>query len=174
MQLTRWLAFFRTSSALFAGRIFYGNKVHYLCTRAGVAEVRRIMEQMSDVVQAMLKRVKVDLSGDEVGVALQTFSVQLWGDAQRRSELRTHAATLCKLLKLQSRAVVPVVASLGVKLHSIVCAAKAQGLCVSNKQARSWALLPVWRAQHAPKVQWWEDCEVLIGFYVFLKASTSD
>ena len=174
MQLTRWLAFIRTSSALFAARIFYGNKVHYLCTRAGVAEVRRIMEQRSAVVEAMLKRVKVDLSGDEVGVALQTFSVQLWGDAQRRSELRTHAATLRKLLKLQSRAVVPVVASLGVKLHSIVCAAKAQGLCVSNKQARSWALLPVWHAQHAPKVQWWEDCEVLIGFYVFLKASTSD
>ena len=173
MQLTRWLAFFRTSSALFAARIFYGNKVHYLCTRAGVAEVRRIMEQMSDVVQAMLKRVKVDLSGDEVGVALQTFSVQLWGDAQRRSELRTHAATLCKLLKLQSRAVVPVVASLGVKLHSIVCAAKAQGLCVSNKQAWSWVLLPVWRAQHAPKLQWLEDCEVLISFYLSLKINTT-
>ena len=72
----------------------------------------RVMEQMSDVVKAMLKRVKVDLSGDEVGLALQTFSAQLWGDARRRSELRTHAATLCKLLKLQSRTVVPVVASI--------------------------------------------------------------
>ena len=156
-----------------AARIFYGNKVHYLCTHAGVAEVRRVMEQMSDVTKAMLKRVKVDLSGDEVGFALQTFSVQLWGDAQRRSELRTHAATLCKLLKLQSRTVVNVVASIGVKLHSVVCAAKAQGLCVSNRQAWSWALLPVWRAQQVPKVQWVEDCEVLISFYLSLKINTT-
>ena len=61
----------------------------------------------------------------------------------------------------------PVVASIGVKLHSVVCAAKAQGLCVSNRQAWSWALLPVWGAQHVPKVQWLEDCEalVLISFY---------
>ena len=162
-----------SSSSLLVARIFYGDKVHYLCTRAGVVEVRQIMEQMSDVVKAMLRRVKVDLSGDEVGVALQTFSVRRWGDAQRRPELRTHAATLCNLLKLPSRTVVPVVASLGVTLHSIVCAAKAQGLNVSNKQAWSWALWPVWRAQHVPKLQWLEDCEVLISFYLSLKINTT-
>ena len=42
-------------------RIFYGNKVHYLCTKAGVGEVRQIMGSMSHVVEAMLERLRVDL-----------------------------------------------------------------------------------------------------------------
>ena len=131
------------------------------------------MEEMSSVVQAMLKRLEVDLSRDEVALALQVFHVPLWGDAARRQELRQHAQALCKVLGLQCKGAGSVLGTVGQKLHSMRQAAKNQGGSVSNRQAWSWVLDPVWRAQHTPRLQWQPEYEELVCFYLAVKINTT-
>ncbi|CAE7761892.1 MPK1 [Symbiodinium sp. CCMP2592] len=81
-------------------RIFYGNRVHYLCTKAGISDVRQIMGTMAHVVEAMLERLRVDLTEDEIAVALQVFNLRLWQETNRQQELVDSTRKLCDMLKL--------------------------------------------------------------------------
>ncbi|CAE7746104.1 lsk1, partial [Symbiodinium sp. CCMP2592] len=80
--------------------IFYGNRVHYLCTKAGISDVRQIMGTMAHVVEAMLERLRVDLTEDEIAVALQVFNLRLWQETNRQQELVDSTRKLCDMLKL--------------------------------------------------------------------------
>ncbi|CAE7431728.1 Cdkl4 [Symbiodinium sp. CCMP2592] len=80
--------------------IFYGNRVHYLCTKAGISDVRQIMGTMAHVVEAMLERLRVDLTEDEIAVALQVFHLRLWQETNRQQELVDSTRKLCDMLKL--------------------------------------------------------------------------
>ncbi|CAE6915014.1 unnamed protein product [Symbiodinium sp. CCMP2592] len=81
-------------------QIFYGNRVHYLCTKAGISDVRQIMGTMAHVVEAMLERLRVDLTEDEIAVALQVFNLRLWQETNRQQELVDSTRKLCDMLKL--------------------------------------------------------------------------
>ena len=160
---------------LSCARICYGSRVHYLCTKASIPEVRRIMSEMGAVVKAMLQRVQADLAADEVAVALQVFNVSSWGrsDAQHLRSLLGHLKKLCKVLGLDPKPIVPVIAAAGPKLASLVQAAQNQKWPVNNRIAWSWVLQPAWRAQHMPRSPWVPECEQLLCFYIGVKINTT-
>ena len=153
-------------------RIFYGNRVHYLCTKTGVEEVKQIMGTMSHVVEAMLERLRVDLVEDEIAVALQVFNLPLWQDTARRQALLDAGRKLCAMLRL-SPTTAAVLGQLARVLHPLLQAAKSQQPDLGNKHAWSWSLRPAWRARHAHKIPWTEDCHALIGFFLSLKINTT-
>ena len=75
----------------FFGRIYYGDRVHYLCTSASVADIRVVMNDISHVVQAMLKRLRADLLQDDVAVALHAFDLLAWESSNNHVHLHTPA-----------------------------------------------------------------------------------
>ncbi|CAJ1351267.1 unnamed protein product, partial [Effrenium voratum] len=162
-------------SAFHAFRIWYGNKVHYICTRASVADIRGIMAQLSDVTQAMLHRLDVDLLGDEISSCLRIFDVPLWRKAERRGDLQSACFKLCSILGLpHPRTVVAFVSSAAQALLPQLDAAATQHLHVPNKLAWTWALIPAWRAKHtAGRLGATRECEQLVAFYLACKINTT-
>ena len=146
--------------------------MHYLCTKTGVEEVKQIMGTMSHVVEAMLERLRVDLVEDEIAVALQVFNLPLWQDTARRQALLDAGRKLCAMLRL-SPTTAAVLGQLARVLHPLLQAAKSQQPDLGNKHAWSWSLRPAWRARHAHKIPWTEDCHALIGFFLSLKINTT-
>ncbi|CAE7399260.1 ngoBIM [Symbiodinium sp. CCMP2592] len=106
-------------------RIFYGNRVHYLCTKAGISDVRQIMGTMAHVVEAMLERLRVDLTEDEIAVALQVFNLRLWQETNRQQELVDSTRKLCDMLKL-SHGTAVLFGRFARKLHPLLEAAKSK------------------------------------------------
>ncbi|CAE7456312.1 Cdkl4 [Symbiodinium sp. CCMP2592] len=152
--------------------IFYGNRVHYLCTNAGISDVRQIMGTMAHVVEAMLERLRVDLTEDEIAVALQVFNLRLWQETNRQQELVESTRKLCDMLKLSPGTAV-LFGRFARKLHPLLEAAKSKDPGFGNKHAWSWSLRPEWRARHAHKLPWTEDCHALIAFFLSLKINTT-
>ena len=153
-------------------RIFYGKRVHYLCTKAGVQEIRAIMGTMSHVVEATLERLQVDLTSDEIAVALEVFNIPLWQDLARREALLASARKLCAMLKLPPRTG-DAIGQFARALEPHLQAAKAERPEFGNKHAWSWLLRPTWRARHAGKILWTEACGTLVAFYLSLKINTT-
>lgn len=161
--------------SLFALRIYYGSKVHYLCTRAGVGDVRRIMEEMSVVVTSMIDRVMVDLGGDGIAQCLQIFDVRSWGSSEQEGAFDGFIRTLLKSLNLEARAKAEF-AHVARTLVKVVHAAEANKLNVPNRLAWSWVLFPHWRARYLPQHQRLKHLPVvekLIAFYLSLKVNTT-
>ncbi|CAJ1448590.1 unnamed protein product [Effrenium voratum] len=130
--------------------IYYGNRVHFLSTKAAVQDIRNIMSQLSDIVHAMLERLKVDLLEDEV-----------------------KCKKLCKLLGVSSSGVLSGLRAIVGVILPLLAAAKQQGLQVTNKAAWSWPLHSSWRAKYAPRLTLSADCELAISFYLSIKLNTS-
>ena len=150
--------------------------MHLSCTHQAdhqrPVEVRQIMGIMSQVVEAMLERLRVDLTEDEIAVALQAFNIPLWQDTSRREPLLGSVRKLCAMLSLPPRTA-EAIGQFARALHPLLQAAKAECPEVGNKHAWSWVLRPVWRARHAHKIPWTEACHTLIAFYLSLKINTT-
>ena len=150
-------------------RIYYGDRVHYLMTKASASEIRPIMD-------AMLKRVRVDLCGDEVASALQAFDLKGWEDGNTN----THVALcgsftrLAAMLGCQSpRDVGSMLSKAARVLLPVFKTACARNLDVDNRRAWSWYCQPVFRSRYAPKVRWSDEADMLVGFYLSLKINTT-
>ena len=131
------------------------------------------MAEMSEVVQLMLERLEVDLSGDEITQALAAFHLPLWADASSRQSLQEKAGRLLRVLgfKASLQAEFGRAATI---LSGQVQAAKRQGIDVGNKVAWSWLLRPCWRAKHMPKQTTLpHGLEAAVCFYLSIKANTT-
>ena len=156
-------------------RIYYGNRVHYLCTKAGVDEIKSTMCEMRAVVEAMLDRVKVDLLHDEIAAALKAFDLELWKDRQMQKDLFEAAKTLIKALGLHEGAAVDLV-KVSKRLRGLLDTCQKQKLNVTNRQAWSWPLHPSWRARFlAPPFAFKNEGDFLniVAFYLCLKTNTT-
>ena len=133
------------------------------------------MAQLSDVTQAMLHRLDVDLLGDEISSCLRIFDVPLWRKAERRGDLQSACFKLCSILGLpHPRTVVAFVSSAAQALLPQLDAAATQHLHVPNKLAWTWALIPAWRAKHtAGRLGATRECEQLVAFYLACKINTT-
>ena len=152
-------------------RIYYGDRVHYLATRASVEDIRQIMASMSLVVQAMLKRVEIDLAEDEIGLALQGFHLECWQATNNHAALKAHLQRLCVILGVPN--VGSLLAAAAKKIAPVFESAKARRLGVDNRQAWTWALHPAWRVKYAPNMAWNADCDFVVQFYLSLKINTT-
>ena len=131
------------------------------------------MADMSQVVEAMLERLRVDLAQDEIVTALQVFNVAFWQQADLRSGLSASAVKLCKLLTLSERTG-GLIGQYARILGPLLKAAQATRVGdVGNKHAWSWVLCPSWRVRHASKVAWTDECHTLVAFYLSLKTNTT-
>ena len=156
-------------------RIYYGGKVHFLCTRASAQEVRGIMNKMASVVDAMLQRLDVDLAGDQVAVALEAFNLACWAHQDQRRRLADLMLQVCKLLRLRNFAqgvarslclMTKTLASLRPQVLHVLPAA-------DNRFLWSWAVAPQWRAKYARQVPWCPKCDEVVGFFAALKVNTT-
>jgi hypothetical protein len=120
-------------------RIYFGKKVHYLCTRAGVQDIRAIMSEMGNVVTDMLDRVQVDLTEDMIAMCLEVFNVRLWADKPKASAFQVRLQALAKVLHLNP-GVCGDFAAVARLLRKVVQAASANKLQTSNRQVWSWFL----------------------------------
>ena len=154
-------------------RIFYGNRVHYLCTKASLTDVRDIMASMQHVVRAMLKRVQEDLSGDEIARCLQAFNLDCWQEPNNHSSLQKRFQALASLLCEAGEETASTLKSAAKALAPVMRTARNQQLAVDNRKAWSWVLTPAWRAKYAPKVVWTPHCDLLVNFYLSLKINTT-
>ena len=154
-------------------RIYYGDRVHYLCTKATSAEVRKVMNEMAQVVGAMLQRLEVDLAQDEVAVALQAFNLAAWEGSNSHDALRLQLRKLCLVLQLDPKDVVPSFVAHAKVLATIRRTAVAKKYCVDNRVLWSWALCPVWKAKHASNVALTPSCDFLVRFFLSLKINTT-
>ena len=131
------------------------------------------MAEMCEVVQLMLDRLDVDLSGDEVTAALATFHLPTWADASSRQDLQQKAGLLLRVLGFKA-SLQAEFGRVAIILSGHVLAAKRQGLDVGNKVAWSWLLRPCWRAKHMPKQAVLpQGVETVICFYLSIKANTT-
>ena len=132
------------------------------------------MDEMAHVVDAMLRRVRVDLATDEVATCLEAFDIPSWEAVHRRGALKAKLKHLCSVVGIQAAdGVSQALADTAKALCPIVQAARQHKLEVSNRQAWSWALWPQWRGQHTPKLKWKIECHLLLGFYLSLKTNTT-
>ena len=160
-------------------RIYYGQKVHYLCTKASAHEARESMAEMSQVVEDMLARISVDLTEDCIAKRLLVFDMTSLCWLSREdgvlSSLKEAACSLCGFLGL-SRNVARDFEKTAMRLAEVVQAATARNLQVTNRQAWSWTLLAEWRAKYMPhpfKFRELAGFENLITFYLSLKINTT-
>lgn len=160
-------------------RIYYGQKVHYLCTKATAPEARETMAEMSEVVQDMLERISVDLTEDSVAKSLRVFDVTSLCWISREDDvlalLREATSALCAVLGL-SKNVARDFEKAAIRLAKVVQAAKGRKLKVNNRQAWSWTLLAEWRAKYmSPPFQFREfgGFEDFVTFYLSLKINTT-
>jgi len=154
-------------------RIYYGDRVHYLCTKATSGEVRKVMNEMAQVVGAMLQRLEVDLAQDEVAVALQAFNLAAWEGSNSHDSLRKQMRKLCLVLKLDPKDVVPSFVVHAKVLATIRQTAVARKYCVDNRVLWSWVLCPAWKAKHASHVALTPSCDFLVRFFLSLKINTT-
>lgn len=126
---------------------------------------------MSLVVQAMLKRVEIDLAEDEIGLALQGFHLECWQATNNHAALKAHLKRLCAILGLPNAG--SLLAAAAKKIAQVFEAAKARGLGVDNRKAWTWALHPLWRVKYAPNMAWNVDCDFVVQFYLSLKINTT-
>ena len=153
-------------------RIYYGDKVHFLCTRTAAQDVRLVMGEMATVVEAMLQRLDVDLSRDEIAVVLEAFNVDAWADKKRKDELGKCFQKICTLLGCdQPAAVAQTLASIAKVLLSLKKSVSDQPL--DNRLLWSWPLHPGWRAQHFATPSWTESCWKPICWYISLKVNAT-
>ena len=131
------------------------------------------MNEMASVVQAMLKRLRVDLLQDEVAVALQAFDLQAWESPNNHDNVKAWLKKLCKILSINCQQVVPVLAEAVRALLPLIARAKQHKFPVDNRACWSWLLHPSWRARYAARLQWSSDCSCLIQFYLSLKMNTT-
>jgi len=149
--------------------------VHYLCTSAGVKDIRAIMSEMSMVVEDMADRVLVDLTGDDLGQCLQVFDVMSWTKKDQTALLQKRINTLAKALHVDAR-VRDAFQGAAKLLLKVVCAAQANKLKISNRQAWTWILCLEWRARYFPphcNTRFLPDLEKMICFYLALKVNTT-
>ena len=157
-------------------RIYYGDRVHYLMTKASASEIRPIMDAMAEVTDAMLKRVRVDLTGDEVASALQAFHLKGWDDGNTNTHARLCGQfnKLAAMLGCQSpRDVGSMLAKAARVLLPVFKTAQTRNLDIGNRKAWSWYCQPAFRAHYAPKARWSDDADMLVGFYLSLKVNTT-
>ena len=154
-------------------RIYYGNRVHYLSTKATAPEIRKIMDSMCLVVQTMLKRLQADLAEDEIAIALQAFNVESWQQRNRRQMLKQYFQRLCKALRVGDRSTASSLAAVAQTLARVFEAAKKQALEVTNRIGWSWALDSRWRNKYLPRLAWTPECQQLVEFYLSLKLNTT-
>lgn len=156
-------------------RIFFGDQMHYLATRASAQEIRVIMGQMSSVVEAMLDRLKVELATDEFAVALEAFNISAWSSEPNHDQLSSHFRALCKLLKSGRAGVVSCLVSVAKALAKLQESLKARKLQADNRVFWSWTLCSAWRQQHLGKLcmKWRENCSAVVAFYLALKVNTT-
>jgi len=147
-------------------RIYYGDRVHYLCTKATSGEVRKVMNEMAQVVGAMLQRLEVDLAQDEVAVALQAFNLAAWEGSNSHDFLRNQLRKLCLVLKLDPKDVAPSFVAHAKVLATIRRTAVARKYCVDNRVLWSWVLCPAWKAKHASHVALTPSCDFLVRFFL--------
>ena len=148
--------------------------MHYLCSKAGVADIRTIMSEMGSVVEAMVGRVKVDLGHDQIARALEAFNLEIWVGEEGKSLLDS-LAVLVKALGLQKK-VLRDVGKVAKVLKKLKDAATNNKLNLSNRQAWSWTLHASWRAHFLPPsfaFKHQEDFVQLICFYLSLKTNTT-
>jgi len=145
-------------------RIYYGEKVHFLCTRSGVADIRVAMTEMQQVVCLMLDRLEADLATDEVAISMAAFRVLSWLDKSKENLLRKHVAVLGKVLKLPrdgSREFARVAKTLA----NLVQTCKTQQICVNHRVVWSWVLVPQWRSKFLPgAIEISKELEAMIFF----------
>ena len=154
-------------------RIYYGNRVHYLSTKATAPEIRKIMDSMCLVVQTMLKRLQADLAEDEIAIALQAFNVESWQQRNRHQMLKQYFQRLCKALRVGDRSTASSLAAVAQTLARVFEAAKKQALEVTNRIGWSWALDSRWRNKYLPRLAWTPECQQLVEFYLSLKLNTT-
>ena len=147
--------------------------MRYLCTAASAGEVRDVMNEMSCVVQAMLKRLRVDLLQDEVAVALQAFDLQAWESPNNRAHLKSWFKKLCNILHADFQQVMPLLEASVAILLPLIARAKQHKFIVDNRVCWSWLLHSSWRARYAAKLKWSSECSFLIQFYLSLKMNTT-
>lgn len=131
------------------------------------------MNDISHVVQAMLKRLRADLLQDDVAVALHAFDLLAWESSNNHVHLHTRLKQLCKMLRIDSHHVVPAIAAGAQVLLPLMSRARQQRFPVENRACWSWLLHPSWRAKYAAKLQWTQDCSFLVQFYLSLKMNTT-
>ena len=131
------------------------------------------MNDISHVVQAMLKRLRADLLQDNVAVALHAFDLLAWESSNNHVHLHTRLKQLCKMLRIDSHHVVPAIAAGAQALLPLMSRARQQRFPVENRACWSWLLHPSWRAKYAAKLQWTQDCSFLVQFYLSLKMNTT-
>ena len=153
-------------------RIYYGEKVHFLCTRSGVADIRVAMTEMQQVVCLMLDRLEADLATDEVAISMAAFRVLSWLDKFKENLLRKHVAVLGKVLKLPrdgSREFARVAKTLA----NLVQTCKTQQICVNHRVVWSWVLVPQWRSKFLPgAIEISKELEAMI-FFLSVKINTT-
>ena len=157
-------------------RIYYGDRVHYMATKASASEIRGIMDAIASVTEVMLKRIRVDLAGDETALSLQAFNLQNWDDATVNNQVMqtNHLLKLADLLGCTSvRSTASSVSLMARALAPLFKTAVARKLAVDNRKAWSWTLHPAWRARYCPKITWSDQCDLLVGFYLSLKVNTT-
>ena len=145
-------------------RIYYGEKVHFLCTRSGVADIRVAMTEMQQVVCLMLDRLEADLATDEVAISMAAFRVLSWLDKSKENLLRKHVAVLGKVLKLP-RDGSSEFARVAKTLANLVQTCKTQQICVNHRVVWSWVLVPQWRSKFLPgAIEISKELEAMIFF----------
>ena len=154
-------------------RIYYGDRVHYLCTKASAPEIRKIMDSMCQVVQAMLKRVHADLAEDEIAVSLQAFNLETWQKQNQHRMLKSCFLKLCKLFGGEDRNAVHSLAAAAKVLAQVFQASKRHDVDVTNRIAWSWVLCPRWRSLYMSKTPWSPQCQQVVEFYIALKLNTT-
>ena len=133
------------------------------------------MSEMNMVVQDMLDRVRVDLTGDDLGQCLQVFDVMSWAKRDQAALMKKRISTLAKALHLDAR-VQDAFQGAAKLLLKVVQAAEANKLKISNRQAWSWVLCLEWRARYLPphcNLRFLPDLEKMICFYLSLKVNTT-
>ena len=132
------------------------------------------MEDIAHVTDAMLRRVKVDLATDEIGVAFEAFNLLSWTANAHARDFINHFRVLGQALGVeQDNAVAVSMCKAAKVLGPLMKSAQVRKLSVDNRAAWSWALYPSWRSRHIPKVEWTADCDLLVAFYLSIKLNTT-
>ena len=139
-----------------------------------MGDIRKVMSEMRDVVEAMLDRLQVDLGTDVISTSLCSFDIASWRSAQEHPSLTKRVESLTTSLRL-SRSVGREFAVVANTLVPILEAAKRHHISIPNRVAWSWVLVSEWRSVNLPsryKILP-GDLQHLICFYLSIKLNTT-
>lgn len=139
-----------------------------------MGDIRKVMSEMRDVVEAMLDRLQVDLGTDVISTSLCSFDIASWRSAQEHPSLTKRVESLTTSLRL-SRSVGREFAVVANTLVPILEAAKRHHISIPNRVAWSWVLVSEWRSMNLPsryKILP-GDLQHLICFYLSIKLNTT-